>query len=181
MLVGICHVARSNMAKSLLCFFNIPLTSQYTGLVARESDHYDSESPYTMNLHALDQYFASKGASIYSESIVLDAAKYFNEGALVNDPRGSPFGDDDENHKKENCEYIEVQVGNWPHIFIGCHGCAKGEELTVDYGPIYWSKKANLMQQERLSAQEAEIERLKEELLKTRKRMVFQEDQNKYM
>ena len=78
-----------------------------------------------------------------------------------------------------NCECIEVQVGNWPHIFIGCHGCAEGEELTVDYGPVYWSKKANLMQQEWLSAQDAEIERLKEELLKTRKRMVFQEDQDK--
>ena len=99
-LVGIWHVARSNTTKSLLCFTHIPLISQYTGLVARESDQFDSESPYTMNLHALDQHVASKGASIYSESIVLDAAKYFNEGALVNDPRGTPFGDDDENHKK---------------------------------------------------------------------------------
>ena len=132
-----------------------------------------------MNLHALDRYFANKGASIYSESFVLDAAHYFNEGALVNDARRNFSGDDDTNYKKENCEYIEVEVGKWPHLLIGCHGCAKDEELTVDYGPVYWSKKINLMQEERLSAQEAEIKRLKGELLKTRKRMVFQEGQRK--
>jgi len=148
---------------------------EYTGLVAREKDHFDSESPYAMNLHALDRHFARKGEGIYSENFVLDAAKYFNEGALVNDARCTPFGDDDANHRTETCEYIEVEVERWPHLFIGCHGCDKDEELTVDYGPVYWSKKANLLGDERLGSQEREIERLKSELLSTRKRMVFQE------
>ena len=159
------------------CVFCLSSTSQYTGLIAREKDHYDSESPYTMNLNAIDRYFAERGASIYSESIVLDAAQHFNEGALVNDARGSPFGDDDENHKEENCSYVEVELDNWPHLFIGCHGCDKDEELTVDYGPEYWSKKATLVQKKVIKDQQVEIERLKDELANARKRMVFQEGQ----
>lgn len=170
---GVFNLVVSSLTGTIACCLSF--TSQYTGLIAQEKDHYDSESPYTMNLHAIDEYFADKGACIYSDSIVLDAAKYFNEGALVNDARGSPFGDDDEHHKEENCAYVEVEVDNWPHLFIGCNGCNKGEELTVDYGPVYWSKKATLVQEKQIKDQQAEIERLKDELVNARKRMVFQE------
>jgi SET domain-containing protein len=160
--------ARSDISNgTILC--------EYTGEIIREECHFDKESEYTVQLHALDKYTEAKEGP-YGNAFILDAERIFNEGALVNDLRTSEEAEGTK-HRRQNTEYIEVLFNGWPHLFVGCAKTTKaGEELTVDYGPAYWEKQANITKERKIREQEEELTRLRRELMNTRKSMAFQDD-----
>jgi hypothetical protein len=105
------------------------IVCEYAGEVYRERPDAcfdDNYLEYAIKLSALDEY-VMKIEGGYANAFVLDAEKYFNEAALINDVRAcdgesnaKEDGDDDMARggpPKQNTELVEVLVDGWPHIY----------------------------------------------------------------
>ena len=140
---------------------------QYSGLVQRETkESFGENAPYGFKLNGIDSFLEASGEKTgpYEYSYILDAAKFFNEGALINDVRNDLLEDCDDLPAafEQNCQFAEVSYNGWPHVLlISTKAIEKGQELLTDYSYEYWVRFRNELLDKKVKDLEATVAALR--------------------
>mmetsp|Transcript_63004 Transcript_63004/g.153431 ORF Transcript_63004/g.153431 Transcript_63004/m.153431 type:complete len:1058 (+) Transcript_63004:1539-4712(+) len=121
---------------------------EYSGKLYREetTDNDFGASPqFGMSLKALDDYVEQTKPNGSKKVYILDAQRYFNETALVNDATMDYLSgcqqDDVATSEDVNIEYVEVLVNGFPRVvLVATREIKSGDELLTNYGDAYWEK-----------------------------------------
>ena len=121
---------------------------EYSGRIYRTEttdDDFGASPQFGMELKALDDYVEQTKPNGSKNVYILDAQRYFNETALVNDATIEYLSgcqqDDFAISEDVNIEYVEVLVDGFPRIvLVVTREIKAGDELLTNYGDGYWER-----------------------------------------